>query len=77
MSEATTIIEVPAIETKHGKTFAESTLRSFVNRVIAFWQERRKRSAELKRLQSESTAVNRKSNELRREQHICNALMHQ
>ena len=77
MSDATYNVEVPAIETKHGNILAESTLRSFVNRVIAFWQERRKRSAELKRSQSVSAAVNRRSNELRREQHICTALMHQ
>jgi hypothetical protein len=76
MSVATTLIEAPAIETKHGNFLAESTLRSFVDRVIAFWRERRQQSAELKRSQSVSAAVNRKSNELRREQHICTALMH-
>jgi hypothetical protein len=73
MSEATYIVEVPAIEMRHGKSFEESTLRAHVNRIKAIWQERQKRSAELRL----SDAVNAKSNELRREQHICNALMHQ
>ena len=77
MSEATTILVGPAIETKHGTILAESTLRSFVNHVTAIWQERWKRSAELKQSQIVPTAVNRRSNELRREQHICTALMHQ
>ncbi len=77
MSEATTIIEVPAIEMKHGKTLEEFTLRALVNHVTAIWQERWKRSAELKQSQIVPTAVNRRSNELRREQHICTALMHQ
>ena len=73
MSEATYIVEVPAIEMKQGKTFEGHTLSALVNRITAILQERRKRSAELRL----STAVNAKSNELRREQHICNALMHQ
>ncbi len=77
MSDATYNVEVPAIEMKHGNILAESTLRSFVNRVTAIWQERWKRSAELKQSQIVPTAVNRRSNELRREQHICTALMHQ
>ncbi len=73
MSDTTYIVEVPAIEMNYGKTFEESTLRSLVNRIKAIWQERQKRSAELRL----SDSVNAKSNELRREQHICNALMHQ
>ncbi len=73
MSDATYIVEVPAIEMRHGKSFEESTLRAHVNRIKAIWQERQERSAELRL----SAAVNAKSNELRREQHICNALMHQ
>jgi len=77
MSDATYTVEVPAIEMKHGNIFEGSTLRSFVNRVTAIWQERWKRSVDLKRSQSVSAAVNHRSNELRREQHICNALMHQ
>jgi hypothetical protein len=77
MSDATYIVEVPAIEIKHGKILEESTLRAVVNRVTAIWQERWKRSSDLKRSQSVSAAVNHKSNELRREQHICTALMHQ
>jgi len=77
MSDATYNVEVPVIEMKHGKTLEGSTLRALVNRVTAIWQERWKRSAELKQSQSVSTAVNRRSNELRREQHICTALMNQ
>ncbi len=73
MSDATYSVEVPAIEMNHGKSFEESSLRSLVNRIKAIWQERRKRSAELRL----SATVNAKSNELRREQHICNALMNQ
>ncbi len=73
MSDATYTAEVPAIEKKHGKILVGSTLRSFVNRITTIWQERRKRSAELRL----SATVNAKSNELRREQHICNALMNQ
>jgi len=72
MEYTTYIVEVPAIERKHGKIFEGSTLRSLVNRITATWQERQKRSAELRL----SAAVYAKSNELRREQHICNALMH-
>ena len=77
MSYANQIVEIPAIEKKHGKTLGESTLRALVNRVTAIWQERWKRSADLKQSQSVSAAVNRRSNELRREQHICTALMNQ
>ena len=77
MSDATYNVEVPAIEMKHGKTLEGSTLRAIVNRVTAIWQERWKRSAELKQSQSVSAAVNGRSNELRREQHICTALKHQ
>ena len=77
MSDATYTVEVPAIEMKHGKTFKGSTLRSFVNRVTAIWQERWKRSVDLKRSQSVSAAVNGRSNELRRERHVCTALMYQ
>ena len=77
MSDATYNVEVPAIEMKHGKTFEGSTLRALVNRVTVIWQERWKRSAELKQSQSVSAAVKRGSNELRREQHICTALKHQ
>ena len=73
MSDATYIVEVPAIEMKHGKLLEGSTLRALVNRVTAIWQERQERSAELRL----SAAVNGRSNELRREQHICNALMNQ
>lgn len=73
MSDATYIVEVPTIEMKHGKIFEGSTLRAHVNRITAIWQERQKRSAELRL----SAAVNAKSNELRREQHICTALMYQ
>lgn len=73
MSDATYTVEVPPIEMKHGKTFEESTLRAHVNRITAIWHERQKRSAELRL----SAAVNGRSNELRREQHICTALMHQ
>jgi hypothetical protein len=73
MSDATYIVEVPAIEMKHGNIFKESTLRAHINRITAIWQERQKRSSE-PRL---SAAVNGRSNELRREQHICNALMNQ
>ncbi len=73
MSDATYIVEVPAIEMKHGKIFEGYTLRALVNRVTAFRQERRNRSADL----TLSTAVNARSNELRRERHVCTALMHQ
>ncbi len=73
MSNATYIVEVPAIEMKHGKIFEGSTLRAHVNRITAIWQEKRKRSADLRL----SAAVNARSNELRRERHVCSALMHQ
>ncbi len=68
MSAATYIAEVPAIEMKHGKIFEVSTLRALVSRVTAFC---------LKPSQSVSAAQNARSNELRRERHVCTALMHQ
>lgn len=77
MSEAPYNVEISAIEKKHDKALEESTLRTLGNRVTAIWQERWKRSAELKQSQSVSAAVNRRSIELRREQHICTALKHQ
>ena len=77
MSDTTYVVEAPAIEIKHGKIFEGSTLRALVNRITAIWQERWKRSAELKQSQSVPAVVNHRSNELRREQHICTALMHQ
>ena len=77
MSDTTYVVEAPAIEIKHGKIFEGSTLRALVNRITAIWQERWKRSADLKRSQSVSAAENGRSNDLRREQHVCTALMHQ
>ncbi len=70
MSAATYIA---AIEMKPGKILEGSTLRALVSRITAFWQETLNRSADLK----QSAAVNAVSNELRRERHVCTALMHQ